>query len=159
MKLCEIGTDGKSIFFDGKECSGIDESYRLFRKRYNGNVGKAFKNALGYRGMRTERISGYGIVLDEGYANELRNTFRDESKHRSYLMGLVGISYCRMFSTEGMPEGCNEDEWLDWVMSSDRNLRTYGRREGVGRTNRKYTNRRKYGRKQNKPAGGTEVHL
>lgn len=160
MKLCDIRADGDSILFDGKECSGINESYQLFRDRYNRNVGKAFKTALGYRGMRTERISGYGIVLDDGYADELRRLFSDEPKHRSYLMGLVGISYCRMFSTDGMPDGNNGDKWLDWVMSSDRNLRTYGRREGVGRTNKKYTNRRKkYGREKPGKTGGTEVHL
>lgn len=160
MKICDISTDGNSVLFDGVECGSADDAYVLFRRRYNENVGKAFKKALGHRGLRTERISGYGIEFEDAYIGELREMFGGEGKQKSYMMGLVGISYCRMFSTDGMPEWCDDDAWLDWVMSSDRNLRTFGRREGTGRTSVRYTNRRKYGRKKERDSeGGTEVHL
>lgn len=143
MKICDISINEDGIvLFNGKLCVSGDEAYRMFRAKYNAMLGRAGSRRLGRGGQRIERVNGYGIVFDDRKQEYLSSMFDGFDKVSAYMLGLVGICYCRGFGCNDFADIPDEymDDYLDWVMSSEHNLRMLGRK-GTPNTRNTYNTR------------------
>lgn len=130
MKICSIEEKDGHVLFDGTRCGSYDDAYRMFRARYNSTMGRSGARMLGRNGQRRERINGYGVVFDDTRQEYLSSMFDGFDKVRAYMLGLVDICYCRGFGCNDFADIPDEymDDYLDWVMSSEHNLRLYDRK-------------------------------
>ena len=104
-------TDG-NYYYGIRRCIDVDEAYSLFRRDYHESLGAAVHNRLDRLGRRRERVHGYGFV----FTGDLPYHFSYDGKRvPCYIMGIVGLSYCRMVDMGYSPEGLDEDDMYRWI--------------------------------------------
>ena len=157
MKVCTIERSGKAVLFDGTRCPSVSAAYQLFKSRYNKALGAATHLMLGHVGQRVERITRVGIDFDKEYKDTLCSKFGSSKKVKYYILGLIGVTYCRMFGSWDFGIDLYDideeetEQYLDWLMCAGvGNTMLYGRRDQVGRTN---TKSYKNGRRKHKETG------
>lgn len=129
-----VRKDG-GIYYGELLCDDADHAYRLYRNDYYAAIGRKAFLRLNRLGQREERIHGYGFV----FAEERTAPVHSGGRITARLLGLVGISYCRIFGT-GEIHTRTDDEferWLDWALSRGSGvLRTVGK-DKSGRTSKR----------------------
>lgn len=149
MKVCSIEGSDDGILFDGVRCSSADDAYRLYRSRYNSSLGKDTHSRYGHVGERTERLTKTGICFDDKYRESIVSEFGGRDRIRTYIIGILGVSYCKIFGEWDLDEDITDeqyDRYIDWILCDGlHNMRLYGRRTAVTRNNFKtrYNNGRK----------------
>lgn len=142
-----IRKNGK-LYYGKQICSDGNDAYCRFRDDYHASLGKRVYRRLNSP-EREERIHGFHTYytpeferrLDEEF---LRTVDEGNKRIRYYLLGIVQLSYCRMFSGADFPDYEEERfwRWLDWFILHAGELTTQvGRNEKSGRTNK---NKQKY---------------
>ncbi len=129
-----VRRDGK-VFYGKETCRDADDAYCRFREDYHASVGREAFLRLNRLGSRSERIHGFGFSFSSAvppFVQGARVSYR--------ILGLVGISYCRIVGGWDIP--CDtEDEferWLDWALSRGSGvLRLVGKNDKSGRTSRR----------------------
>lgn len=133
-----------NIYYGDKLCSSVDAAYVLFRDDYNKSVGKRAYERLSRLGSRTERIHGQGFDFTNEYSEYLAEQFKGYGRVECIIMGMVGIAYCNMISTEAAYD-LEEDafwKWVDWVFDKRSHaLKMIRRRDGAGRTSKRLKRR------------------
>ena len=124
------------LYYGERRCASADEAYQLYREDYHSSLGKRVYRRLNRLGSRKERIHGFGIDFIQEYSDELANRFERYGRAKCRIMGIVGISYCRMVGIWDLPN-VNDDDfpaYLDWLLDRRSNaLYVVGRRSGSGR--------------------------
>ena len=137
------------LFFGDTPCGDADEAYRAFRNAYHESLGRKSYRRLDAK-ERKERVHGFRAYFTDEYGAALESEFGSVStrvlhvKVLFYMLGIAVTSYCRIASSERMPDYEEERffRWLDWMMMhSDRTMRTVSLRDNSGRGS---TNRKKY---------------
>lgn len=126
-----IKKDGQ-IFYGKEKCLDAESAYCKFREDYHASIGRKAFLRLNRLGSRQERIHGFGFSFSSAvppFVSDTRVPYR--------ILGLVGISYCRIVGGWDIP--CRtEDEferWLDWAFSrGSGTLRLVGKNDKSGRT-------------------------
>lgn len=133
-----VRKDGR-IYYGEQLCEDADHAYRLFRNEYHASVGRKAFLRLNRLGQREERIHGYGFTFSHPVSFE-RDDGGTSGKARVRILGLVGISYCRIMGCWEWPDNLSESEferWLDWALSGGSGaLRTVGK-DKSGRTSKR----------------------
>lgn len=121
-------------------------AYREWRRRYNVSVRSAYWR-LGHVGVRVERVPCVGVELGLLRQGELDAEFGGSGRVASWLF-MVGSSYCRMFGCRDFAAGYMDwdegkaERYVEWLTSHGAYAagvwRVCGRREGTGRSNRRY---------------------
>ena len=128
------------FYYGDKRCVNADDAYRLFKQDYHRALGKRVYRRLERLGTRMERVHGFGIDFTQEYSDELARRFSGYGRVRCRIMGIVGISYCRMVGIWDMPD-VDDDEfpaYLDWLMDRRSNaLYVVGRQAGSGRMDKR----------------------
>lgn len=135
--------DGK-FYYGEQECDSVDDAYLRFRMDYHDSLGRDAFRRLDRLGQRRERIHGYGFELPG--REKLDSEFFGFGRTRYRILGLVGISYCRIVGLWDMPELDDEqfDRWFDWAFSKGSNgLVLVGRKDRSGRTSKRLKTRYK----------------
>lgn len=133
-----------TFYYGDKACSNAGEAYGLFREDYHKELGKRVYRRLNRVGQREERVHGFGSYYPVKYSDELAEKYGNTGRVRSYLMGIVDISYCRMVGIWDMPDISDDecDAYLDWLVDRKSNaLYLVGRNVKTGRT---ATRKKKY---------------
>ncbi|MBQ3950055.1 MAG: hypothetical protein II661_06230 [Bacteroidales bacterium] len=133
-----VKRDGR-YYYGQRLCDNADGAYALFRADYHKELGKQVFKYLNRCGQRTERIHGCGFYREKG----LLDTERFESLPRvpSYILGIVCLSYCRIFGCWDYPDLDDEqfDRWLDWALTRGSTaFYIVGRKQKTGRTSKKF---------------------
>lgn len=129
-------------YYGEEECENADACYRRFRADYHRSIGKAVKLRLNKSGSRKERIHGYGCYFSN--PGKVLSCAHWTGRVRYRILGITGISYCRIIGSWDMPELTEEevDHWLDWLfLAGNKALLLTGKRKGSGRKS-KYYNRK-----------------
>ena len=138
-----IRKDGK-IYYGSTECDNADHAYRLFRSDYHESLGRVSSLRLDRFGQRKERIHGFGFCLS-GQAS-LAGQFPESPKTGYRILGIVGVSYCRVVGGWDMPPFVTDENWEDWLFWAFRKgtkaLQLIGRKHK--------TKNKSYGRKKSK---------
>lgn len=149
MRVCNIESVDGDILFDGVRCSSAEDAYKLYRSRYNASLGKDTHSRYGHVGERTERLASTGICFDDMYRDSIVSEFGGRGKIRTYILGILGISYCKTFGEWDLDRDITDDQYdryIDWILCEGlHNMRLYGRRQKIVRDNFKtrYNNGRK----------------
>lgn len=138
-------TKKDGILYYGKQiCSDSNDAYCRFRDDYHASLGKRVHRRLNAP-EREERIHGFHVYFSEDIQKELDAEFGVPEQRIPYrLLGLVGISYCRLLDTSGLPDYDDDkyERWLDWFLShGDKMMTLIGRNDKSGRTNK---NKKRY---------------
>ena len=127
------------IYYGERICEDADHAYRLYREDYHASIGCQAFLRLNRLGQREERIHGYGFTFAHPVSFE-RDDGGAGGKTRVRILGLVGISYCRIVGCWDWPADLSDDEferWLDWALSRGSGaLRTVGK-DKSGRTSKR----------------------
>lgn len=141
----KITKDAGVYYYCNQRCENADDAYRRFHDDYNRQVGKEFHLKLDYRWQRTERLhDNYSYFSDKGYVQKLKDEFYGCPQVRYYLLGLVGISYHRLFSGNDIPDFDDERfwRWIDWAFCKGSGaIKIKGRKDSFGRTSRNLNKR------------------
>ena len=140
-------------YYGAVSCRDVNDAYRLFRRDYHESLGRnAWLRLDNIR--RTERIHGFGFV----FSPECAPQPMDCKRVQCWMLGLMGVSYCRMFGMWDIPVKTEEefDRWFDWALSKgSRAILTRELRSKRGRTSKRYLSKSKkpikskhYGRKE-----------
>ena len=132
----QIRKTGDCYYYGEVCCDTIEQVYELFRTDFNEKAGRDSFGRLDHLGRRKERIHGFGFDFAEKVGTE---TFRRCGKVRYRLLGLVGISYCRMLGRDDCPILPDEqfEQWFDYAFSRGSGvLRLVGRKKNTGRTSK-----------------------
>ena len=128
-------------FYYGDECcKSADAAYRRFKDDYHRDLGKQVYRRLERLGARTERIHGFGIDFTKEYSDELAAKYAEYGRVRCRIMGIVGISYCRMVGIWDLPDVPDDQfaSYLDWLLDRRSHaLYVVGRRAGSGRMDKR----------------------
>ena len=141
----EITRKDGEYYYGSIRCKSVDDAYCRFREDYHEEIGRRAYRRLNRVGQRQERIHGCGFDFTEDYSNELARKYAGYGRVRCWIMGLVGISYCRMVGIWDWADIDDDAFWeyLDWLFDRRSNA-TYvvGKNYKAGRTaknrNRRY---------------------
>lgn len=118
-----IHYDGEGrIVVEGVPYENPTHAYLAFRKLYNKSLGRATKRRIDTLTARRSVISHYGIDFVKEYAERLNEEFKDTKKADCYVLGLIGISYCYVYSESGFDPAFRDydddkrERYLDWLM-------------------------------------------
>ena len=123
------------LYYGKRRCNSASDAYRLFQEDHDRAVVRAAYNKLGRLGQRKERIHGFGFVRpwdDEVPGEE----FLSLGQVPYRIMGILGISYCRIVGIWDIPPMSEEkfERWFEWAFTKDSGgLVLRGRKEGFGR--------------------------
>jgi hypothetical protein len=129
-------------YYGGRKCLGVCDAYTRFREDYHRGLGKRVHKRLDRLGWRTERVHGFGFVFADGRPGVPACHKGTRIPYR--ILGLVGLSYCRILGQSDIPCVSDEDfeRWVDWAFSRGSGaLRLVGRKDGTGRTSRRLRKR------------------
>lgn len=110
-----------TIWYGTVRCQSADEAYVRFRSEYHDSLGRRYYRRLNVR-QRVTRVTAVGINFPEWYREMLREEFGHLGRVRYVMLGLVGMSYYRMFGCRWLPEeveGYDEGKYgrfLDWLL-------------------------------------------
>lgn len=139
----EITRKNGVYFYGDRRCSGADEAYERYRRDYHAAVGRDAFRRLDRLGQRTERVHGYGFAY-AGNRSDQDDEFRRYGKIRYRMVGMLGISYCRIIGLYDYGDIPDEvfERWFDWAFSRGSGaLKLVGRKQKTGRTSKRLKTR------------------
>lgn len=137
----EIRKDGEVYYYGDDRCNGPDDAYSRLRADYHKSLGRNVHLRLNMLGKRKERIRGiHSFLADRDYAKRLEKEFGGSSPVPYRILGLVGVSYFRIFSGEDLQRFCDDDRFMRWVdyafLKGSGAVRLIDRKNNSGRTSK-----------------------
>ena len=136
----EIRKDGEVYYYGDDRCSGPNDAYNRLRADYHKSLGRNVHLRLNVLGKRKERIRGiYSFFYDSGYVRQLEEEFGGSSPVPYRILGLVGVSYFRIFSGNDIPDYDDEKffRWMDYAfIKGSGAIRLIDRKNNSGRTSK-----------------------
>lgn len=127
-----VKKDGR-LYYGDQPCRNADDAYCRFRNEYHASLGRRAYHRLNRFGQREERIHDNGFVFEGSLGYE------GDGRADVYILGLMGLSYCRMLGGWSVP--CEDEQfepWFDWAFSKGSGaLRIVGRKQKTGRTSKR----------------------
>jgi len=134
----QIRKEDGVYYYGNSACQTVDEAYQRFREEYHKSLGKQFYYRLNQLGRRTERLNGFGFVRSKGIQPPewYKAGVVPCGRVPYYILGLVGIHYCRITGARFFPDTDEDRFWelFEWAFTRGSGvLKRVGTRDNAGR--------------------------